>query len=318
MVHLVFRRKSRRRTLPFSQRGAAAGGRTLAAVALSLTVSLAGAPAASQVTLSDQRSEVYYEFAVVAGEEVKVERDAVVTGNLHANEEIDLKKGSLIEGDVSAVDEVENKGTVAGTVTEGADPLVLPVILSESELRALADRIFEDDTTLTDAVIDDVVFVAGEVRISGDLNGEGTLIATRGIRLDDADSDSDSDSDSDGGSDDGDSDGGSDDSDSDGGGDSDSDSDDAPADPPQAFVLDPETRLSLISLHDIRIGRERPFRGVLRSARGVKIEKNATFEGVIVADGKVEVKRDVRITFLDFDQVEMVAGERPDWMPLSG
>ncbi len=224
-------------------------------------------PTASELVFSDQTSEVYYRFAGVAGEEIKVQKDGEVTGNLHSNDKIDLKKDSFVNGDVSAVGEIKNKGEVTGSITEGADPLALPLLLDAASLRALADRVFEVDVTFTDEVIDDVVFVDGDADLEGVTNGIGTIIATGKIRVSDDDSDSGSD----------------------GGG------------PPA--TLEPTTRLSLIALVDIDIGKDRRFRGVLRAGRDVKIEQRADFEGVIVAERKVEIKKDSRVTFLDFDQV---------------
>ncbi|MEE8524969.1 MAG: Ig-like domain-containing protein, partial [Thermoanaerobaculia bacterium] len=213
----------------------------------------------AELRLSDQESEIYYNYAAVAGESMQVEQGVEVLGHLHSNDGIDLKAGSSVTGDVSAVGEVDVDGTVFGTVTEGADPLGLPLLLDEAELRALADRVFEQDRTFEDEVIDDIVFVAGTARIRGDVNGVGTLIATKDIRVDTTEDD--------------------------------------------VFFLADETRLSLIALDDIRIGKDRPFRGVLRAGRDVDIEKNVAFEGVMVADRKIHVKQDSQITFVDFDQV---------------
>ncbi len=131
--------------------------------------------------------------------------------------------------------------------------------------------------------------------------GVGTLLATDDIRFagdSDGDSDSDSDSDSDGDSDsdsDSDSDGDS-DSDSDSDGDSDSD------DPPAPFFLADATRLSLISSRDVDLDKDRPMRGVIRAGRDVKLARNVFLEGVVVADGKIDVDKNTRIIFLNFDQ----------------
>ena len=90
------------------------------------TQSLMLTTAGSDFLLSDQESDVYYRFALVAGTEIKVDKDAEVTGNLHSNGKIDLKKNVLVTGDVSAVGKIKNKGSVTGTVTEGAAALGLP------------------------------------------------------------------------------------------------------------------------------------------------------------------------------------------------
>ncbi|MEE8523404.1 MAG: hypothetical protein V3T72_05695, partial [Thermoanaerobaculia bacterium] len=63
------------------------------------------------------------------------------------------------------------------------------------------------------------------------------------------------------------------------------------------FDLDPESRLSLIAYGDIRIAKERRFRGVLRAGRDVRLEKDVVFAGVIVADRKIDVKKDAELEF---------------------
>ncbi len=223
------------------------------ALALCLLL-LAAAPAGSELLLSDQESEVYYQLAIAA-EWIQVEKDTEIVGDLHANDRVDLKKDTLVTGDVSAVGEVDSQGTVTGAITEGAEPVPLPALLPAAALRTLADRVFEQDTAFTDAVVDDRVFVDGAVEIHGTLEGAGTIIATRDIRLREDLS------------------------------------------PPAE-----STRISLIALDDVRLDKDRAFRGVLRAGRDVFLEMGASLEGVIVADRKVHVKKESRITFLDFDQ----------------
>ena len=218
-------------------------------------------------SLSGQESEVYYRYAVAAGEEIKVEKDSQIIGNLHSNGAVELKKDSTITGDVSAVDDVESEGTISGTVTEGAGVVGLPMLLDQSGVLSIAERIFNEDTTFTDEVIDDVVYVDGKVRIVGSLNGVGTLIASGEVHFEDADGDSDSDSDS------------------------------------GQPHLEPDTRLSLMSAQSIKVGKGWLLRGALRSGQDVKLEAGVRFEGVLIADRKVHLKKDVVVTFLDFDQV---------------
>lgn len=142
-----------------------------------------GGPAVAEVVLTDPSDPLYYQAAAVAGSELQVEKNTQVTGSLISNGIVLLKKDVVVDGDVAAVGMVQNEGTVTGTVTEGAEPVVLPPIPDETALRALADRVFEDGVTLTDATIDDVVFVAGDVRIEGGLSGVGTILASGEVRL---------------------------------------------------------------------------------------------------------------------------------------
>ena len=146
-------------------------------------VALFVVPAAADFVLSDPESEVYYRLAITAGEQIQVEKDSEIAGHLHSNDRIDLKQDTLVTGDISAVGEIDAQGTVTGAIAEGAPPVTLPALLDAADLRALADRVFETDTDFTDAVIDDVVFVDGKVDVFGTLEGVGTIIATRDIRL---------------------------------------------------------------------------------------------------------------------------------------
>ena len=117
-----------------SRRPAAGAAKLPRSLGTGLLVALAllSGPARTELLLTDPQSEVYYSLAVAAGEEIQVEKDARVTGDLHSNDKIDLKKDSVVHGNVSAVDEVKAKGTVDGTITEGAAPVPLPEILPEA------------------------------------------------------------------------------------------------------------------------------------------------------------------------------------------
>jgi cytoskeletal protein CcmA (bactofilin family) len=78
---------------------------------------------------------------------------------------------------------VRRRGRVSGRVVEGTPRIALPALPTAAQAQALADRSFDHDMTFTDAVFDDVVFVAGDVRIRGSLDGAGTIIARGSIRL---------------------------------------------------------------------------------------------------------------------------------------
>ena len=155
------------------------------AIPLGILAMLLGWPgeASAELVLTDPGDPLYYEVAIAAGDEIDFEKGNVVHGDLHSNGTIRMKKDVTVFGDVSAVGNITSLGTVDGTVTVGAEPVTLPPIPTEAELRALADRVFEQDTTFTNATIDDVVFVAGKIEIVGSLSGTGTLIALDDVRL---------------------------------------------------------------------------------------------------------------------------------------
>jgi hypothetical protein len=130
----------------------------------------------------DPGSPVYETTALTAGQAITVTRSQV-TGNLQSNGNVDLDARSRITGNVAAVGHVHGRQEVTGSVEEGAPPVTLPALPTADQARALANRVFDGDTTFTDAVIDDVVFVAGDARVRGSLDGSGTLIASGNIRL---------------------------------------------------------------------------------------------------------------------------------------
>lgn len=148
---------------------------------------LPAATASAEWILPEPESEVYDRYAIVAGIDLKVEKESQISGNLHSNGAVELKKDTVVVGDVSAVGTVHQEGTVSGTVTQGATAVELPPLLTEAQALDLADRIYLEDTTFTNEVIDDVVYVDGKVRIVGSLNGVGALISSRKMRLDDLD-----------------------------------------------------------------------------------------------------------------------------------
>jgi hypothetical protein len=157
--------------------------RLICLTAWGLTMLLAaGHAAATGIYAPDPTVAVYETTAVAAGHSITVTRSQV-SGNLQSNGNVDLDSGSRINGNVAATGHVKGREDVSGSVQEGAPPVALPVLPTAAQARALASRVFDRDTTFTDAVIDDVVFVAGDARIRGSLNGSGTLIARGNIRL---------------------------------------------------------------------------------------------------------------------------------------
>lgn len=140
-------------------------------------------PAGGEIVLTDPGTRIYYDTALSAAGEVKVGKLASVVGNVHGNAKVSLADGSVVEGDVAAVADLDLKGTVDGTVTHPAAPRKLPLLLTKSEARALADRVFEGDHDFVDEIVDDVVFVAGKARFFGTLEGEGTVIAVGDVEV---------------------------------------------------------------------------------------------------------------------------------------
>ncbi len=237
--------------------------------ALSLVVLGGAVPARAEFVLAEPQSPVYYQYTVVAGERLQLEMNSAIEGNAHTNDRADLDKGSRVSGDLSAVGKVQNKGTVEGELVEGADPVALPTIPDEATLRGLADRILEEDVTFEDAVIDDIVFVAGTVRLRGTVRGTGTIIATKDIRIDTV-----------------------------GGG--------ARSLMEEMAVPPQELHLSLIALDDVRIGKDRFFCGAVHAGRDVMTEQGLVFEGVMVAGRTVQIKKDAVVTFLSPDELPPV------------
>lgn len=139
--------------------------------------------AAAEFLLTSPSSEIYYTHGLLAGGRIQVAGGTGITGNVHSNGDIHLLNGSLVTGDVSAAGTLILQGTVNGTTSQGAAPRNLPALASEASLKALADRILTGPVTLTDEVLDDVLFVEGNVTIRGSLNGTGTIIASRDIRI---------------------------------------------------------------------------------------------------------------------------------------
>jgi glucodextranase-like protein/carboxypeptidase family protein/Big-like domain-containing protein len=164
-----------------------AGAGILCLCLLSLVSLPAKARGASAFVMPDPASPLYRSFIAAAGSRLQVEKDCRLTGNVHSNANADLDTGDLVTGNVSAVGRVDDRGTVTGTVTSGAPARTLPQLPTEAQARALANRVFERDTTFKNAKIDDVVFVAGDAHIEGSLNGTGTIIARGDVLLDDVD-----------------------------------------------------------------------------------------------------------------------------------
>lgn len=211
--------------------------------------------------LQNPESPVYYRYAVVAGERIQVVEGTTVAGDVHSNGDLSLASGARVEGDASAVGKITGPGTVTGTAAEGAPVVTLPSLGTAAELRSLADRVLEGDQTLTDARIDDILFVNGKVTVRGSLNGTGTLLAASGITFER---------------------------------------------PGASVVLEPGTRLSLLSLGTIDVAQGRAFRGVLRAGQDARIGRDARISGVVIASRQVQLGGDARLSFLSPDDVAPV------------
>jgi hypothetical protein len=130
-------------------------------------------------------SAVYHAFVISAGGTIEVVVGTQITGNLHSNGNVDLRSDSTVTGNVSAVGQIVGGGTVTGTKTSGAAAVPLPSPFDEATARGLADRVFEGGVTFdTDQVINDVLFVKGDIRFRGSVNGTGTIISSGNIIFD--------------------------------------------------------------------------------------------------------------------------------------
>ena len=184
--------------------------RVIAATALSALLALF-APAAAETPAAAPGLKVLGdELAVFSGGGLRLYTSARTVGSAHSNDSVILGESAEIDGDLTLVGmlaihlngslttlEADDVGTqaaptgilaktaasVTGTVT-WVDPQPLPQIPTETEARALADRVFEQDMVFTEGRIDDVVFVAGTVRLAGSVAGTGTILATGSIVID--------------------------------------------------------------------------------------------------------------------------------------
>ncbi|HYU31671.1 MAG TPA: carboxypeptidase regulatory-like domain-containing protein [Thermoanaerobaculia bacterium] len=130
-------------------------------------------------------SPVYNDFVIAAGGTLEVEAGTQITGNLHSNGNVDLKSSSTVTGNVSAVGQIAGGGTVTGTKTSGAASVPLPAPFDGVTARSLANRVIEGNATFdTDQVINDVLFVHGDIRFRGSVNGTGTIISSGSIIFD--------------------------------------------------------------------------------------------------------------------------------------
>jgi hypothetical protein len=166
-----------------SRRGALRCGRRAATLGAALVLSAAAGAAHADFRLTNPAAHVYYNHALLAGSEMTLGKGSQVAGNVHSNGTVEIRRGATVTGNVSAVRRIDNEGTVTGTVVSPAPALTLPALASADDLRRLANRVFDRDTRFTNAVVDDVVFVHGDVTIAGSLDGVGTIIATGSIHL---------------------------------------------------------------------------------------------------------------------------------------
>ncbi|HEX3130766.1 MAG TPA: Ig-like domain-containing protein [Thermoanaerobaculia bacterium] len=133
--------------------------------------------------LSSPESAVYYRYAVIAGERIQIVEGTRIAGNLQSNGDASTASGVVIDGNASAVGKITGPGTVTGTKKEGAPSVSLPRLATAAELQAMADRKFQGDQIFNNAVVNDVIFINGRVKIQGSLGGAGTILATGDVTL---------------------------------------------------------------------------------------------------------------------------------------
>jgi Glucodextranase, domain B/Bacterial Ig-like domain len=143
---------------------------------------------AASFVMPDPTSSLYRSFVAVGGASLVALQNCSLTGNLHSNGPLALGLGDKVTGNVSAVGLIVNLGTVSGTVTSGAPARTLPVLPTQAQALAIANRVFTTNASFTNAEIDDVVFVEGDVHIHGSLDGRGTLIVLHDLSFDGTDS----------------------------------------------------------------------------------------------------------------------------------
>lgn len=154
---------------------------------MSLAFLPAAASGATAFVVPNPTSSLYRSFVGVGGANLQVQQNCSLTGNLQSNGPFTMAQGDKVTGNVSAVGPVSNLGTVTGTVTSGAPAKALPVLPTQAQSQALANRVFTTNTTFNNAKIDDVVFVEGDVHIQGSLDGRGTLIVLHDLQFDGTD-----------------------------------------------------------------------------------------------------------------------------------
>ena len=151
---------------------------------LALLAYLPCGPSFAESLILGPASEAY-SYAAVSDHITVLEMQTNLTGSVAANHDVRLKFLSHVSGDVRAVGTIDGDGQVDGQRLEGADPTSLPAIPAMNELRALADRIIQGPWNEPgDQVIDDFVFVEGNVHFQGMVRGQGTIVAAGDIRFD--------------------------------------------------------------------------------------------------------------------------------------
>lgn len=167
--------------------GQGRGRRRGAILAVGLAFLLGGASrAAADFRLTDPASEAYYNHGLLAGGKLKIGERAAVTGNVHANDTLEIGEHGSVAGNASAVGKLTNHGTVSGTASSPVPARTLPVLASKDDLRRMANRVLAGNQKLTNATIDDVLFVEGTVTIEGTLRGTGTVIAGADLKVGEA------------------------------------------------------------------------------------------------------------------------------------
>ncbi len=157
--------------------------RIVAVSPLWIALFLMAVAASADFRLTDPSSDLYYRYGLLGGAKLKIGDHSSVAGNVHSNGTFEMSVSSTLTGNVSAVGKLTNRGTITGTATANAPALSLPVLSSNADLKKMANRVLPGGQLFTNAVINDVVFVDGDVTIHGSVAGVGTIIAAHDLHF---------------------------------------------------------------------------------------------------------------------------------------
>jgi cytoskeletal protein CcmA (bactofilin family) len=126
-----------------------------------------------------------FDHALFSDSDIYLGGTADIVGDIHSNGNISLSGTPSVDGDGSASGWIKDKkGGITGTKTQYAPKIPMPVV-DVQYYRSIATTIYSSSQTFSGTTtLDGVIFVDGDMHISGQVDGDGVFVATGTIHVD--------------------------------------------------------------------------------------------------------------------------------------
>jgi len=140
--------------------------------------------AVGQYLISPGENSSVFDNALFSDADMEIQGTADIIGSVHSNANITVKGSPSVVGDVSAAGWINDPNKrIQGTTTPYSAKKSLPTV-DLQYYRGKASKVYSRPQTFSGTIdLDGVIFVDGDVDISGQVSGKGVVVATGTIRV---------------------------------------------------------------------------------------------------------------------------------------